>query len=73
RLINKEMKKIGNHDVLELTLERPVPEKTGNNTLTVWIVIDNVYSINIGHTNRSGKADEKLKKAYFDSFRLNKQ
>ena len=70
KLIKKEMKKLGTYDVMELTLERPAAEGGGNNTLTIYIIIDDVYSINIGHTNRKGKADVKMKETFLQSLKI---
>jgi hypothetical protein len=69
KLQSREMITIKGYDVMKLTIERPV-EKGGVNVLTVYIFVDDVYSINIAHTNRGGKADEKLKKAFFDSITI---
>lgn len=67
KLKGREMKNIKGYDIMELTIERPVSESGSSNILTVYIFVDDVYSLNIAHTNRGGKADEKLKKAFFDS------
>ena len=72
KLIKKEMKALDGYDIMELTMERPAPDGGGINTLTIYILIDDVYSINIGHTNRSGKADEKVKQAFFNSINIKK-
>jgi hypothetical protein len=70
KLKNREMKNVNGYDIMELTFERPNTEKGGINTITVYILVDDVYSLNIIHTNRSGKADETLKKAFFDSLTI---
>jgi hypothetical protein len=70
KFISKEMKQIAGFDIMQLVLERPVQETNTNNTVTVYILVDDVYSLNIVHTNRGGKADEKLKKAFFESLTI---
>lgn len=70
KLKGREMKNINGYDIMELIIERPIIETGGINTLTVYIFVDDVYSLNIAHTNRNGKADEKLKKAFFDSITI---
>lgn len=70
KLLSREMKQIAAYDILQLIIERPVKESNTMNTLTVWIFVDDVYSLNIVHTNRGGKADENLKKAFFESITI---
>ena len=70
KLLKKEMKELNGYDIMELTMERPIPDGSGKNILTIYIIIDDVYSINIGHTNRNGKGDEKIMKAFFDSLKI---
>jgi len=70
KLLGREMKQIAAYDIMQLTIERPVKENNTMNTLTVWIFVDDVYSLNIAHTNRGGKADENLKKAFFESITI---
>jgi len=70
KLLGREMKQIAAYDIMQLIIERPVKENNTMNTLTVWIFVDDVYSLNIAHTNRGGKADENLKKAFFASIAI---
>jgi hypothetical protein len=70
-LKGREMKNIKGYDIMELTIERPTTKGSPNNTVTVYIFVDDVYSINIAHTNRGGKADENKRKAFFDSLVIN--
>jgi hypothetical protein len=67
---SREMKQITGFDIMQLIIERPVEESKTNNTITVLILVDDVYSLNIVHTNRGGKADENLKKAFFESLTI---
>jgi hypothetical protein len=67
KLKNREMKNIKGFDVMELTIERQEEGQAGLNTLTIYIFVQDVYSFNIGHANRGGKADPKMKEAFFNS------
>jgi hypothetical protein len=67
KLKNRAMKNIKGFDVMELTIERQEEGQAGLSTLTIYIFVQDVYSFNIGHSNRGGKADPKIKEAFFNS------
>jgi len=69
-LKSREMKTLKGYDIMQLTIERPNPDGSIPNSVTVYIFVDDVYSLNIAHTNRSGKADDKIKQAFFDSLTI---
>lgn len=69
KLASREMKNISGYDVLKLNIERP-DDKGCTNLITIYIFVDDVFSINIAHTNRGGKADEKLKTAFLESIMI---
>ena len=66
KLVSREMKNITGIDVMQIVITR-VTEKGETNTVTVWIFVEDIYSINLIHTNRAGKADEKKRDAFFAS------
>ncbi len=63
------MKNISGYDVMKLDIDRPT-DKGAVNNITVYILVDDVYSLNIIHTNRGGKANEKLRDAFFESLTI---
>lgn len=69
KLVSREMKNVSGIDVMEMVITRPT-EKGDTNTLTVWIFVEGVYSINLIHTNRAGKADVKKRDAFFSSVKI---
>jgi hypothetical protein len=69
KLITKDMKNISGIDAMEMVVERKT-EKGETNTITAWIFVEGVYSINVIHTNRAGKADTKIKDAFFASIKV---
>ncbi len=69
KLITRDMKNVSGIDVMEMVITRPT-DNGETNTLTVWIFVEGVYSLNFIHTNRGGKADAKKRDAFFSSIKI---
>lgn len=66
KVLSRETKKVGQNEARELVIERPNPTG-GMSKITVWVIIEGKYSINVLHNDKTGKADQAMKSKYFAS------
>jgi hypothetical protein len=67
KAVSRALKSVEGKETLELVVERPASPGAVPSTLTVYILMDGVNTINLVHNNRNGNADDAMKAKFLSS------